>query len=316
MKQVYLLYKFNPYHNRRIVKYSTITEYISNPNHEAGHIYAASYLSCANPKNFAYRDGVDTVMTVTLSNALETPDYALIIEQTNQTIESRWFVMDSDLKSGATTTLTLHRDMIADYYEDVLTAPCFIEKATLNPADPFIFNTENITVNRIKKGETLIKDKSKCAWVVGYLATNAITTPTEVESLAARDVYAVFADSTEFNTWTYKDYVGFGVNTESLPSTPAQYEKEITSASVMFAITKTDYLNISDVSPYGIVNYGISKKGTITLGHNATYKTITAMQSDVIASTYGVTSAPFKISGLGIWSSFFNNKIKNSYSCK
>ena len=316
MKQVYLLYKFNPYHNRRIVKYSTITEYISNPNHEAGHIYAASYLSCANPKNFAYRDGVDTVMTVTLSNALETPDYALIIEQTNQTIESRWFVMDSDLKSGATTTLTLHRDMIADYYEDVLTAPCFIEKATLNPADPFIFNTENITVNRIKKGETLIKDKSKCAWVVGYLATNAITTPTEVESLAARDVYAVFADSTEFNTWTYKDYVGFGVNTESLPSTPAQYEKEITSASVMFAITKTDYLNISDVSPYGIVNYGISKKGTITLGHNATYKTITAMQSDVIASTYGVTSAPFKISGLGIWSSFFNNKIKNSLSAK
>ena len=190
MKNVYLLYKFNPYHNRRIIRYATTAEYIGNPNNEADHIYAASYVSCANPKNFAYRDGVDTVMTVTVDNALEAPDYALIVDQTTKNIESRWYVMDSDLKSGSTTILTLHRDMIADYYSDVLTAPCFIEKATLNPSDPFIFNSENITVNRIKKGETLLQDKSKCAWVVGYLSPNAVTTQTTITSPEAQEVSA------------------------------------------------------------------------------------------------------------------------------
>ena len=243
MKQLLLLYRFNPYHNRRIVRYSTINEYYGNPNNEAEHIAAGSYIFCAYPKNFAYRDGVDTLTTVTLDNALETPDYCLVINQTTQEIESRWFVMDSDLYSGSSTKLTLHRDMIADYYEEVLTAPCFIEKATLNPADPFIFNSENITVNRIKKGETLIKDKSKCAWVVGYLAPN--TPATLIESVEAQDIYAAYEDAASFAAiFPSKDYVKFPTNSQGLPTT-CQRKEVYNFSGIWFGVTKTDYLNSS-----------------------------------------------------------------------
>ena len=55
MKQVILLYKFNPYHNRIIKRYDTASEYTTA---------AGSSLSCAYPKNFAYRDGIDTTIKV------------------------------------------------------------------------------------------------------------------------------------------------------------------------------------------------------------------------------------------------------------
>ena len=305
MKQLLLLYRFNPYHNRRIVRYSTTNEYIGNPNNEAEHIAAGSYIFCEYPKNFAYRDGVDTVTKVTLDNALETPDYCLVIDQTTSAIESRWFVMDSDLYSGKSTQLTLHRDMIADYYEEVLTAPCFIEKATLNPVDPFIFNSENITVNRIKKGETLIKDKSKCAWVVGYLAPN--TPATLIESVEAQDIYAAYEDAASFAAiFPSKDYVKFPTNSQGLPTT-CQTKEVINRSVVWFGVTKTDYLNSSALDPYASINYIWTRNGSVNLNYLETSKTVQGT---------GFDFAPYKISGIGFWSTFANNKIKNSLSAK
>lgn len=310
MKQVILLYRFNPYHNRRIIKYNTVAEYISNPNNELDHISAGSYLSCANPKNFAYRDGVETIMTVTLDSMLETPDYALIIEQTNNTIESRWFVMDSDIKSGKTTTLALHRDMIADYYEDVLTAPCFIEKATLNPTDPFIFNAENISVNKIKKDETLIQDKSKCAWVVGYLAPNYISESTTITSVEAKDVYGVYADATSFNSnFAAKDYVAFGTNSESLPVSANNYDRAATQFAVEIPIYRTNYDYPGTIlKPYGFAQYQWNVKNTATRSNYNSYKTLTAL-------TTGTTLeyAPYKTTILGTWDNITQNKVKTDF---
>lgn len=316
MKQLLLLYRFNPYHNRRIVRYSTINEYIGNPNNEAEHIAAGSYIFCEYPKNFAYRDGVDTVTKVTLDNALETPDYCLVIDQTKQEIESRWFVMDSDLYSGKSTQLTLHRDMIADYYEEVLTAPCFIEKATLNPADPFIFNSENITVNRIKKGETLIKDKSKCAWVVGYLASDAITEATTITTQEAQEVAVGFTDASTFlGQFPYSSYVEFGSNSDSLPTVATNFDNAIDNYNVNFAITRTDYIS-AGLNPYGFVGYRISASGTVSRTYQANYTTEAAMAASAEATFLGIEKAPYKMTGPGIWNSVTNNSVKNSLSNK
>ena len=305
MKQLLLLYRFNPYHNRRIVRYSTTNEYIGNPNNEAEHIAAGSYIFCEYPKNFAYRDGVDTVTKANLDNALETPDYCLVIDQTTQEIESRWFVMDSDLYSGKSTQLTLHRDMIADYYEEVLTAPCFIEKATLNPADPFIFNSENITVNRIKKGETLIKDKSKCAWVVGYLAPN--TAATQIESEEAQDVYGVYADAAAFNaSFPVKDYVGFGTNSEGLPTNPAQYNKVFTRYGVSFAVKRTNYIGLQGFNPYGVVAYHWNP------GSSVVYDGVESYSSE----SQSPLKPAFNTTQLGLWQNIAQNAIKNSLNAK
>lgn len=305
MKQVILLYRFNPYHNRRIIKYNTVAEYTGNPNNEPDHISAGSYLSCANPKNFAYRDGVDTIMTVTLDNMLDTPDYALIIEQTNSTIESRWFVMDSDLQSGKTTSLTLHRDMIADYYDDVLTAPCFIEKATLNPSDPFIFNQEDISVNKIKKDETLIQDKSKCAWVVGYLAPD--TTVTTITSVEAQDVAAVYADAASYTAnFPLKDNVVFDANSESLPTSVGAYVEAARSFTLAFSVTRLPYIDVAGLDPYGLIYYFWYNGDDAQLLSAAHYKTLTALTSD----NPGWTKAPFKTNILGTWNNITENRMR------
>ena len=77
MKQVLFLYRFNPYHNRVIKKYATTAEYIAA---------AGSYLSCEFPKNFAYRDGVSTMIRVKLDSIAESPDYALILTDENNPV--------------------------------------------------------------------------------------------------------------------------------------------------------------------------------------------------------------------------------------
>ena len=48
----------------------------------------------------------------------------------------------------------------------------FIEKATLDPDNPLIFNSENMSYNQIKQSEILLKDGTDCAWIVGYMARN------------------------------------------------------------------------------------------------------------------------------------------------
>lgn len=67
--------------------------------------------------------------------------------------------------------MSLRRDVIADNYDAIITAPTFIEKATLNKEDNFIFNPENMTYNEIKdSNEILLKDKTGGSWIVGYMA--------------------------------------------------------------------------------------------------------------------------------------------------
>ena len=68
--------------------------------------------------------------------------------------------------------MSLLRDVIADYYDDVLGATCFIEKATVNVNDPAIYNKEGFTANQILTRKDILYDKSGCPWIVGYLPKN------------------------------------------------------------------------------------------------------------------------------------------------
>ena len=67
----------------------------------------------------------------------------------------------------------MYRDVIADHYNEVSNAPMFIEKATLQfETDPAIYNKEDMQTNEIKTSETLLQDKTKNAYLVGYFAKN------------------------------------------------------------------------------------------------------------------------------------------------
>ena len=189
MKQVYLLYKFNAYRNRQIKRFDTVAEYLTA---------AYDYDAPANPKNFAYNDGVNTEMTIKqVSGAKYNPDYCLIVDKDGN-IESRWYVVEADKLMDTSYKLRLHRDLVADEFEEILNAPAFIEKATVNPADPIIFNQEQITVNQIKTSEKLLKDKSKMAWIVGYMAKDAITSSETIQFGPKRVPDYTFVDETGF----------------------------------------------------------------------------------------------------------------------
>ena len=297
MKQVLLLYRFNPYHNRIVKKFDTTAEYIAA---------AGAYLSPEWPKNFSYRDGVTTSMRVKLDTVMETPDYLLILsDSTTPTIESRWFIMDAEITSGTLCTLGLRRDVIAEYYDDVINAPAFIEKATLSPSDPFIFNAENITVNKIKKGETLLQDSSKCAWVVGYLASNVTTTT--VTSQEAVEVSSSYSDAADYiSHFPKKNYVYFDANSEELPTTITENENVFQDVDVSFHMTRTNYVGASGFKPYGVVGYKVDSSGVVSDAAYQTFETTSEMQQST-----GTPYAPFKTNINGIWGTIVNNRIYN-----
>ena len=113
-----------------------------------------------NNVNFNPADGVTTTQIINAPEN-EIGDYLLVVDDTG--ILSRWFIIDDTRLRNGQYELQLRRDLIADAYSDVIKAPVFIEKATLNSADPMIFNSENMTYNQIKKSETLLKDGTECA---------------------------------------------------------------------------------------------------------------------------------------------------------
>lgn len=151
------LYKFNNYYNRISKYYATVAEYTEN----------GTELGIFTGVNFVPNDGITTSQILNYDGA-ENPDYLIVADESGN-IVSRWFVMDSVRTRLSQYSLTLYRDLIADYREQVINSPMFIEKATLPLGDPFLFNKENITFNQIKTNEHLLKDKSGCAWIVGYL---------------------------------------------------------------------------------------------------------------------------------------------------
>ena len=98
-------------------------------------------------------------------------DYLIAHNPQTDEIDSRWFIIDCTRTRDGQWQLTLHRDLVVDYYDAIINSPMFIEKATLAEGDQFIYNNEDMTFNQIKQSETLLKDETDCAWVVGYMSS-------------------------------------------------------------------------------------------------------------------------------------------------
>lgn len=153
MQSVYLLH-YNNYYNRIVKKESTL----------AGYLLDAYLLDSFDNVNFVDNDGVNTTY---VCNTDTNPDY--IVVANGDVISSRWYVIEKSILRNGQFRFTLRRDVIVDAYEPTVSAPCFIEKATLQKNDPLIFNGEDMTVNQIKTSEYALKDETGCAWVVGYI---------------------------------------------------------------------------------------------------------------------------------------------------
>ena len=121
--------------------------------------------------NFIPGDGVDTSLIInSLSYTLEcSPDY-LVVADMDGNINSRWFVMKSERTTNGQYRFSLHRDVIMDYLDDILSSDVFIQRGKVLDNDPAIWNNEDIPFNQIKQSETLLKDYTGMPWLVAYIS--------------------------------------------------------------------------------------------------------------------------------------------------
>lgn len=155
------IYSYNNYYNRILKKAGNTLESYEPFLH---------YGPVQGVYGFTPGDGINTIQVIG-SNALMYDgkgDYLIAHNPNTNEIDSRWFIIDSNRNRSGQWTLTLHRDLLVDYYNAVIDAHCFIEKATLTSDNPLIFNKEAMTVNQIKQSELELRDKTGSAWVVGY----------------------------------------------------------------------------------------------------------------------------------------------------
>lgn len=161
MKQtLYYLSGFNNYFNRQVKKPSA-TEVAE---------YQEWIVHSTNPTNFNPNDGVSTTMVV---NYTDTELDYMIASEDNVTISSRWFVIERKRNLAGQYTVTLRRDLMADYFQEIITSPCYIERAMLDIGNNLIFNSEGNSYNQIKKDEFLLQDETRSGWIVGYMALNS-----------------------------------------------------------------------------------------------------------------------------------------------
>lgn len=159
LSTIYLL-QYNNYYNRQVKKYDSLSPYLS---------FLCEGVLNQNPipnVNFIPNDGIQAKQVINWDGG--NPDYLLVVQ--NNEIISRWFVIESDRTLKGQFELTLYRDTIADYYDQILNATMFIEKGYVPITDSAFFNDENMTFNQIKTTEFLLKDNTKTAWIVGYCA--------------------------------------------------------------------------------------------------------------------------------------------------
>lgn len=161
-------FSYNNYYNR-IVKgqeYISVQEIIDDTQDgRYKHIVTGDNLAF-NPNDY-----IQTSYNVGSQNNPYIPDCDYVIYSAdNVSITSRWYITEQERLMNAQYRLTLVRDVVADYYNEILDAHCYIERATVDNDNPLIFNRENVSFNQIKKREDLLYDKTKTPWIVGYLA--------------------------------------------------------------------------------------------------------------------------------------------------
>lgn len=273
---IFYLAGFNNYYNRQIKK----------PNETEVADYDDWRIDYYDEvKTFKPNDGVMTVITANIPDDIDV-DYA-IVSNNSRDIHSRWFVLDRRRNRENQWEMTLRRDLVADNYDAVINAPCFIEKATLPADNKLIYNSEDFTTNQIKEQETPLKDKSGCAWIVGYIArggtASAANEYIEVPFGLAPEADITVADLTEENIWTYSRNAGSKkvVDATMLKTRVAYLDPN--------SYNGIGYFEISNFAPYTI-NFGTALYSSNTEGYRRISQISDATIQNQITNTWATTA--------------------------
>lgn len=171
---LYLL-KYNNYINRILKLESTLAS------------YTPYQISKQAATNFWQGDGLNTEFVANYGES-QYADYAIEAD-TDGTIKSRWFIIDKQRTSGGQAKLSLRRDVMAENRTAIKNATGYVYRGYVKQSNNLIFNDEGNSYNQIKQSETLLKDQTGTAWVVGYLADNFTASGDVGISLAANKAY-------------------------------------------------------------------------------------------------------------------------------
>lgn len=153
---IYLL-SYNNYYNRQYKREETLSAYLS---------YVVYQVAGVN--TWANGDGVDNSWrTGIIDSDISAADYLLTCSGAD--ILGRWFIVEKNEISKNRYVLTLRRDLLGESLPTIENDAFFAERCILPDTSPYIYNAEDISVNRIKTKETLIKDETQVPWIVGYL---------------------------------------------------------------------------------------------------------------------------------------------------
>lgn len=159
MYNLYFL-NFNNKYNRRLLHYDVLDDYLP------------FVVGQTQQENFKW---ADEIRTEVIANITETPNYCVVCDDDDEII-ARFFVVEDYWTRQNQYKLSLERDTMADYYYDILEMPMFMEKATIRDLnDPSIYVRDG-QFNQIKKKEYLLRDDTRCPWVVGYINRETAST--------------------------------------------------------------------------------------------------------------------------------------------
>lgn len=152
---------YNNYYNRQVKKEDTLSAYLD--------FLTYGPISC----NFDTADGVNTehIMPMSIFTSAPNADYVIAVDESGN-IYSRWFITDAIRLNGRQYKVNMQRDLVVDFFEEIVNAPCYIERAMCRTGSDLIFTPDNVAVNQIKQQEILLKDKTGCPWIVGYVAAS------------------------------------------------------------------------------------------------------------------------------------------------
>lgn len=199
--------KYNNYFNRKVLKEDSLSSYLTAPYYNGLHIDNVSF----NPN--------DDIKTTQVFNFEPIGDYVICTIKTvnegveTETIQSRWFILESKRERTGQYTVVLKRDVLADSYSTVISSPMYIEKGMVKDSDPYIFNKERIALNQIKQSEVLLKDDTKCAWIVGYVPRDAFSTSTTITAnMPISPSGTTPITVAGINNWQYYNYTNLSAN--------------------------------------------------------------------------------------------------------
>lgn len=150
-------------------------KYKSYLNREFRSLWTADAFEIADPdyysetgiRNFNFGDGILT--TQVINHNVEGKDYAVLMDETTNII-SRWYIIECKYSRYNQYELTLMRDLLFDFQEELASSTVYIEKAMLDRYNPLIYTKEpGVTVNQILTDRVPLKDATGIPWVVGYV---------------------------------------------------------------------------------------------------------------------------------------------------